>query len=59
MDAITATLMSIVGLCILVLSFLAITVRSKGNQAVSWSGFGVTFEIKPCASCTGYKRKVS
>lgn len=57
METITSILVSLVGLCILVLAFIAITVRSKGNQAVSWSGLGVTFEIKPCARCAGYKRK--
>lgn len=56
-ESITTLLVSVVGLCVLVFAFLAITVRSRGNQAVSWSGFGVTFEIKPCATCAGYKRK--
>lgn len=57
MDTVTSVLVSLVGLCILVLAFVAITVKSRGNQAVSWSGLGVTFEIKPCATCAGYKRK--
>lgn len=58
-DSVTTILVSIVGLCVLVFAFLAITVRGRGNQAVSWSGFGVTFEIKPCAKCEGYRRSTN
>lgn len=58
-DSVITILVSIVGLCVLALAFLAITVRSRGNQAISWSGFGVTFEIKPCATCVGYRRNTN
>lgn len=58
-DSVVTMLVSLVGLCVLALAFLAITVRSRGNQAISWSGFGVTFEIKPCATCMGYRRNTN
>lgn len=56
-DSITTLLISLVGLCVIVVAFIALTVRSRGNQAISWRGFGVIFEIKPCAKCVGYERK--
>lgn len=57
METITSVLVTLVGLCILVLASIAITVKSRGNQVVSWHGLGITFEIKPCATCASCKRK--
>lgn len=50
-DATVSILASLIGLVILALTFVALAVRSKGNQVVTWKGLGVTFEIKPCRNC--------
>lgn len=50
-DAITGIILSIGGLLIIAISFAVTATRSKKDQVVSWRGFGVTFEIKPCGQC--------
>lgn len=50
-DAVTGIILSISGLVIVAISFAIIATRSKKDQVVSWRGFGVTFEIKPCGRC--------
>lgn len=55
-EALTAAVVSLVGLLVIVVSCVVIAVRSHGKQVVSWKGFGVTFEIKPCATCRQHSR---
>ena len=50
-DAAITILVSLVGLVVLALAIVTVAVRGKGNQAVIWKGFGVTFEIRPCRTC--------
>lgn len=50
-DNVIALILSLVGLFVLVFGFIALAVKSNGSQVVSWRGFGVTFEIKPCSHC--------
>lgn len=42
---------SLTGIVVLAFSLMALSVRAKGNQVITWRGLGVTFEIKPCAKC--------
>lgn len=50
-DYVYAGLLSLAGVCILIVSVVILAVRGKGDRAVSWHGLGVTFEIKPCNRC--------
>lgn len=50
-DPAISALLSLVGVVVLALTFIALAVHGKSNQVVTWKGFGVTFEIKPCRHC--------
>lgn len=54
-DYIIAAILSLGGVCFLILAVVVLAVRGRNDRAVSWRGLGVTFEIKPCARC-GAKR---
>lgn len=50
-DSFTTLVVSLIGLLLLLIGFIVLAVKSNGKQVVSWRGFGVTFEIKPCSTC--------
>lgn len=58
-DSVIALITSVVGLFLLLIGFIALAVRSNEQQVVSWKGFGVTFEIKPCARCRARERNTN
>ena len=51
MDNLSAMVLAIVGVMALVIASVVIAVKGKGDKVVSWRGFGVQFEIRPCTSC--------
>lgn len=50
-DTLLAAVLSLVAGVFLLVGFVAITFRNKDDLVITWRGFGVTFEIKPCAKC--------
>lgn len=49
-DALQSLIAGLVGLVLILFAFVALALRS-GRKAISWRGFGVTFEIRSCAEC--------
>lgn len=39
------------GIVLLPLAVIIMAVKGSKNQVVTWRGFGVVFEIKPCSNC--------
>lgn len=39
------------GMVLLPLAAIIMVVKGSKNQVVTWRGFGVIFEIKPCSKC--------
>lgn len=48
--------LALVGVVTLAIASVAITLKGKGDRVVSWRGFGVQFEIRPCAGCAAAKQ---
>lgn len=46
------------GLIVVIIFAVFTQLRGKRGSSLSWKGFGVTFEVKPCRDCT-YSREVS
>lgn len=57
-ENLTQYALAFAGLIVILLSCVVLAVRNKGEQTVSWKGFGVTFEIKPCGDCPNKKLKL-
>lgn len=55
-EAIQSLVAGLVGLVLILLAFVALSIRS-GRKAISWRGFGVTFEIRSCAECPSLHHK--
>lgn len=49
-DTLISVIGGLVGLLMLMLGCLVLALRGK-QRAVSWKGFGVTFEIRSCVHC--------
>lgn len=50
-ETLAAAILSIVGLVLVAVAFVVLALRTRGQKAVRWRGFGVTFEIRPCVDC--------
>lgn len=50
-EAIVSIICSVLGVCVIVCCFVVLAIRGRGNQAITWKGFGVVFEIRPCRDC--------
>lgn len=50
-EQMTLTILSVLGVILLPLALVVVTVKGRGDKVVTWRGFGVVFEIKPCANC--------
>lgn len=50
-EQMTLTMLSVLGVILLPLALVVLTVKGVGDKVVTWRGFGVVFEIKPCANC--------
>lgn len=50
-DAIVTGLLLLVGFVVLAVSSVVLALRAKGDRAITWSGFGVRFNVTPCTDC--------
>lgn len=50
-DTIFTALCFLAGVAVLAVSSVILALRVKGDRTITWSGFGVCFNITPCSSC--------
>lgn len=50
-DALFTAILCLVGFVVLAVSSVVLALRAKGDRAITWSGFGVCFNVTPCVSC--------
>lgn len=50
-DTILTGVLLLVGFVVLAVSSVVLALRAKGDRAITWSGFGVCFNVTPCTDC--------
>lgn len=40
-----------IGIMVLCVASVVLALKTKGDQSITWSGFGVVFRISPCMMC--------
>lgn len=50
-DALFTAILFLVGFVVLAVSSVVLALRVKGDRAITWSGFGVRFDVTPCVKC--------
>lgn len=50
-DALFTAILFLVGLVVLAVSSVVLALRAKGDRSITWSGFGVCFNVTPCVNC--------
>lgn len=55
-DTIFTAVVFLVGVVVLAASSVVLALRTKGDRAITWSGFGVCFNVTPCSSCKSRRK---
>lgn len=50
-DTIFTAILFLAGVAVLAVSSVVLALRTKGDRTITWSGFGVCFNVTPCSSC--------
>lgn len=50
-DALVTAILFLVGFVVLAVSSVILALRAKGDRSITWSGFGVCFNVSPCFDC--------
>lgn len=56
-ETVVGYVMAILGLALILLSMVLLSTKGRGDKVITWRGFGVVFEIKPCRDCAS-RRKI-
>lgn len=50
-DTLVTAVLFLVGFVVTAVSAVILALRTKGDRAITWSGFGVCFRVTPCVDC--------
>lgn len=56
-DTIFTAILFLAGVAVLAVSSVVLALRTKGDRTITWSGFGVCFNVTPCSSCRLRRRE--
>lgn len=55
-ETLLTAILALVGIVVLAISSVVMAIRAKGDRAITWSGFGVSFHISPCTDCPSHRK---
>lgn len=50
-ETLVTIVVAAIGVMVLCVASVVLALKTKGDRSITWSGFGVSFRVSPCAEC--------
>lgn len=50
-ETLATIVVAAIGILFLCFASVVLALKTKGERAITWSGFGVVFKVTPCKNC--------